>query len=245
MPSVFHFAAVRFRERAFDVELTVNKECALSVEAQFTATRILRDKMTTMSKASKRGRPTRCLGTGKTKGTACCGTRQHHGASSRKSAERWLEITELASLPPPATSALEPLFTRVPEERCTKPDVTTRVICGHVVDESSELFECELRAQPNAEPGPSAVDTSPPQELSLVNRFASTTFYSRKATLLRIPGVKGTRRHEAATMTATSTVAAKPTSTQSKPPPPPLLALGVVSARQTPASTVICVRGED
>ncbi|KAH7986404.1 hypothetical protein HPB51_026678 [Rhipicephalus microplus] len=126
------------------------------------------------------------------------------------------------------------------QERCTEPDVTTHVICGHVVEESSEL-----RAQPYAEPGPSAVDASPPQELSLVNRFAGTAFDSRKATPLRIPGVKGTRRREAVTMTATSTVAAKPTSIPSKTPPPPLLAPGVVSARQTPASTVICVRGGD
>ncbi|KAL3181275.1 hypothetical protein MRX96_008772 [Rhipicephalus microplus] len=68
---------------------------------------------------------------------------------------------------------------------------------------------------------------------------------SRKATPLRISGVKGTRRHEAVTMTATSTIAAKPTSILSKTPPPPLLAPGVVSARQTPASTVICVHGGD
>ncbi|KAL3202545.1 hypothetical protein MRX96_042369 [Rhipicephalus microplus] len=140
-----------------------------------------------MSNASKRGRPTRRRETGKTKGTACRGGRQRHGASSRKSAERWLETTELAALPPPATSAPEPLFARIPQERCTKPDVTTHVICGHVVQEASELFECEWRAQPNAEPGPSTVDASPSRELLLVNRNARTSFDSRNGTPLRTP----------------------------------------------------------
>ncbi|KAL3191927.1 hypothetical protein MRX96_059430 [Rhipicephalus microplus] len=173
-----------------------------------------------MSNAWKRGRPTR---------------RRGDRQDERHGVLRW----------PTTSCAPEPLFARIPQERCTKPDVTTHVICGHVVEESSELFECELRAQPHAKPGPSAVDASPPQQLSLVNRFAGTAFDSRKATPLRIPGVIGTRRHEAVTMTATSTVAAKQTSILSKTPPPPLLALGVVSARQTPASTVICVRGGD
>ncbi|KAL3202542.1 hypothetical protein MRX96_042366 [Rhipicephalus microplus] len=143
-----------------------------------------------MSNASKRGRPTRRRETGKTRGTACRGR-------------------------PTASCAPEPLFARIPQERCTKPDVTTHVICGHVVQEASELFECEWRAQPNAEPGPSAVDASPSRELSLVNRNSRTSFDSRNATPLRLSlsGVTHASLRGSATFTATSAVAAKPTST--------------------------------
>ncbi|KAH8030471.1 hypothetical protein HPB51_007284 [Rhipicephalus microplus] len=214
----------------------------LSLEAQITETRIVRDRTTTMSNASKRGRPTRRRETGKAKGTACRGGRQRNGASSRKSAERWLETTELA-VPPPATSVPEPLLERIPQERCTKPDVTTHVICGHVVQEASEFFECEWRAQPNAEPGPSAVDASRSRELSLVNRNARTSIDSRNGTPLRLSGVTHASAGGSATFTATSAVASKPTSTLSTPPPPPLLAPCVTSARGNPVSTVICVCG--
>ncbi|KAL3202550.1 hypothetical protein MRX96_042373 [Rhipicephalus microplus] len=99
-----------------------------------------------MSNVTKRGRPRGRRGTGKTRGTACRGGRQHRGSCSRQSAERWLEATDLAALPPPATSATEPLFARIPPKLSTKPGVTTHVICYHFVQKLSEPFECGLRA---------------------------------------------------------------------------------------------------
>ncbi|KAL3191946.1 hypothetical protein MRX96_059448 [Rhipicephalus microplus] len=196
-----------------------------------------------MSNVAKRERPRRRRGTGKTRGTACRGGRQHRGLCSRQSAERWLEATDLSPLTPPAPSATEPLFVRIPQELSTNPGVMTHVICGHIVQESSEPFECGLTAQPNAEPGPSSVTANPRQEESLVNRNSRTAFDSRNATPLRISDVTRASPCGSATSTATSTVAAKPTSTLNTPPPPPLLAPCVAITRENPASTVICVCG--
>ncbi|KAL1484928.1 hypothetical protein MTO96_032277 [Rhipicephalus appendiculatus] len=198
-----------------------------------------------MTTVTKRGRPSRRRGTGRARGSARGGGRQRRGSSSssrvctRQSAERWL-----ASLPPPATSASE-LFDHVPHQLDCKPDVKTHVIGGNVVQESSEPFECGLRERrPSAESGQSGGDASPRREPPVVDRDPRTAFDSRKATPLRISVVKRARCHEPATTTAASSVAAKPTSLVTQtPPPPPLLAPCVASAKQNPASTVVCVCG--
>ncbi|XP_075728873.1 uncharacterized protein LOC142771282 [Rhipicephalus microplus] len=192
-----------------------------------------------MSNIVKRGRPSRRQGTGETRGMACRGGQQRRGSCSPQPAECWIEITELGALPPPATSVREPLFAHIPQELGTK----LVVIGGHVALESSEPFECGLRAEPNAEPGPSVVAASPRQEQSLVNRNARTAFDSRNGTPLRLSGVTHASPRRSATSPAPSAVAAKPTSTLSTPPPPPLLARCVAHARENRASTVICVCG--
>ncbi|KAL3248486.1 hypothetical protein MRX96_056482, partial [Rhipicephalus microplus] len=112
-------------------------------------------------------------------------------------AECWIEITELGALPPPATSVREPLFAHIPQELGTK----LVVIGGHVALESSEPFECGLRAEPNAEPGPSVVAASPRQEQSLVNRNARTAFDSRNETPLGLSGVTRASPRRSATST--------------------------------------------
>ncbi|KAH8030470.1 hypothetical protein HPB51_007283 [Rhipicephalus microplus] len=183
-----------------------------------------------MSNIVERGRPSRRQGTGETRGMACRGGQQRRGSCSPQPAECWIEITELGALPPPATSVREPLFAHIPQEPGTK----LVVIGGHVVLESSEPFECVLRAEPNAEPGPSVVAASPRQEQSLVNRNARTAFDSRNETPLRLSGVTRASPRRSATSPAPSAVAAKPTSTLSTPPPPPLLARCVAHARENP-----------